>query len=94
MRGVVCENSCPSSSEKPGPTPFGVHAIVVFVPRQNKYRTIVGCWQEERGASLRAETGLRLPDAIQLASAVAIHAFALVAHDRDFSAVRGFRIMR
>jgi predicted nucleic acid-binding protein len=38
--------------------------------------------------------GSWLPDAIQLASAVAINAFALVTHDRDFSAGRWFRIIR
>lgn len=48
----------------------------------------------ESAARFRAETGLRLPDAIQLASAVAIKAFALVTHDRDFSAVRWFQIIR
>ena len=48
----------------------------------------------ESAAKFRAETGLRLPDAIQLASAVAINAFALVTHERDFSAVPGLRIIR
>ena len=33
---------------------------------------------------------LKLPDAIQLASALAINADALVTHDRDFAKVRGY----
>ncbi len=67
-----------------------------------RYRMVLESWRvvpldvdiAERAARLRAETGLRLPDAIQLASAVAINAFASVTHDRDFSAVRWFRIIR
>jgi predicted nucleic acid-binding protein len=67
-----------------------------------RYRMVLESWRvipltvdiAESAARSRAEIGLRLPDAIQLASAVAINAFALVTHDRDFSAVRGFRIVR
>ena len=36
---------------------------------------------------------LKLPDAIQLASALAINADALVTHDRDFAKVRGIRVV-
>jgi len=36
---------------------------------------------------------LKLPDAIQLASAIAINADALVTHDRDFAKLRGMRIL-
>lgn len=44
-------------------------------------------------ARLRARHKLKLPDAIQLASALAINAHALVTHDRDFAKVRGMRIV-
>ena len=36
-------------------------------------------------ARLRARYGLRLPDAVQLASALHANAVALVSHDRDFA---------
>ncbi len=77
-----------------------------FKARKNdlarRYRIVLESWRvipldvdiAESAARFRAETGMRLPDAIQLASAVAINAFALVTHDRDFSAVRGLRIIR
>ena len=38
-----------------------------------------------RAAGLRAMYRLKLPDAVQAASALAINADALVSHDRDFS---------
>ncbi len=44
-------------------------------------------------AQMHASYGLRLPDAIQLASALDIGAVALVTHDRDFSAVKGLAIV-
>jgi predicted nucleic acid-binding protein len=44
-------------------------------------------------AQLRADYRLRLPDAIQLASALDIGASALVTHDRDFSKVTGIDIL-
>jgi len=47
----------------------------------------------ESAARLRGQYGLKLPDAIQLASALAINADALVTHDRDFGKVRGLRIL-
>jgi len=34
-----------------------------------------------------------MPDAIQLSSALAINADALMTHDRDFSRVHGMRIL-
>ena len=42
---------------------------------------------------LRVRYKLRLPDAIQLATALEIGAHALVTHDRDFAKVRGFLIL-
>lgn len=44
-------------------------------------------------AQLRAQYRLKLPDAIQLASALDIGAAALVTHDRDFSQVSGIEIL-
>ena len=47
----------------------------------------------ESAARLRASLWLKLADAIQAASALAINAAALVTHDRDFSRVRSLRII-
>ena len=44
-------------------------------------------------AQLRAQYRLKLPDALQLATALAIGAAALVTHDRDFSAVQGLQVL-
>ena len=44
-------------------------------------------------AQLRADYRLRLPDAIQLATALDIGASAFVTHDRDFSQVTGIDIL-
>jgi len=44
-------------------------------------------------ARLRVRYRLRLPDAIQLATALDIGAAALVTHDRDFSAVQGLPVL-
>lgn len=44
-------------------------------------------------AQLRAQYRLKLPDAIQLATALDIGATALVTHDRDFSQVKGIEIL-
>ena len=44
-------------------------------------------------ARLRADYRLKLPDAIQLASALDIGAAALVTHDRDFSRVSGMDVL-
>jgi predicted nucleic acid-binding protein len=44
-------------------------------------------------ARLRASLRLKLADAIQAASALAINAAALVTYDRDFSRVHGLRII-
>ena len=45
-------------------------------------------------ARLRARYTLKLPDAIQLATALALGAAALVTHDRDFARVEGLAILR
>lgn len=44
-------------------------------------------------ARLRARYGLKLPDALQLATALEVGAEALVTHDRDFARVEGIRVI-
>ena len=46
-----------------------------------------------QAAQFRAQYGLKLPDAIQLATALEIGAAALVTHGRDFSTVQGLPIL-
>ena len=66
-----------------------------------RYRAVLEDWLvvdldadiAESAARLRGTYGLKLPDAIQLASALATSADALVTHDRDFSRVRGMRVL-
>ncbi len=66
-----------------------------------RYRAVLESWQVveltsdivESAARLRASLGLRLPDAVQLASALAVNADALVTHDRDFSRVRSLTVI-
>jgi len=47
----------------------------------------------ESAARLRAACRLKLADAVQAASALAIGADALVTHDHDFSALRDLRVL-
>jgi predicted nucleic acid-binding protein len=47
----------------------------------------------ESAARLRASLRLKLPDAAQAASALAINAAALVTHYRDFSRVKPLRVI-
>ena len=78
-----------------GPLKAGEEALA------KRYRAVLEAWLvvdlnsdiAESAARLRGKYGLKLPDAIQLASALAINADALVTHDRDFSKVRGIRIL-
>lgn len=66
-----------------------------------RYRAALAKWTvvpvtEELAATaarFRARFRLRLPDAIQLATAVQTSSWALVTHDRDFSRVTGIRIL-
>jgi predicted nucleic acid-binding protein len=66
-----------------------------------RYRAILETWQPitldvgiaESAARMRASFRLKLADAVQAASALAIDAAALVTHDRDFSRVRALRII-
>ena len=78
-----------------GPLRAGEEALA------RRYRAALEAWQmvdvtsdiAESAARLRGRYGLKLPDAIQLASALAINAHALVTHDRDFANVRGLRVL-
>jgi len=66
-----------------------------------RYRAVLESWQPvalnvdiaESAARLRVSLHLKLPDAVQVASALAINATALVTHDRDFSRVRSLRVI-
>jgi predicted nucleic acid-binding protein len=66
-----------------------------------RYRAILQSWQPialdvdiaESAGRLRASLRLRLADAVQAASALAINAAALVTHDRDFSRVHSLKVI-
>jgi predicted nucleic acid-binding protein len=66
-----------------------------------RYRAVLESWRvvdlnadlAEEAARLRGPLKLKLPDAIQAASALAINADALVTHDRDFSKVTALRVI-
>ena len=78
-----------------GPLKNGAEALA------RRYRQTLETWQvvafdfdiAKSAARLRGRYRLKLPDAIQLASALAINADALVTHDRDFATVSGIRIL-
>src|SRR5579883_1332454 len=78
-----------------GPLQAGDEALA------RRYRTILQSWQPidltpeiaEGAARLRASLRLRLADAVQAASALAINAAAFVTHDRDFARVRSLRVV-
>jgi predicted nucleic acid-binding protein len=66
-----------------------------------RYRSVLESWQvidmdtdiAEGAARMRALFRLKLADAVQVASAIAVNADALVTHDRDFSRVRGLKVI-
>jgi len=66
-----------------------------------RYRAVLESWQvvelsadiAESAARLRASLNIKLPDAVQVASASAINADALVTHDRDFSRVTTLKVI-
>lgn len=66
-----------------------------------RYRAILESWQPvdldvdiaESAARLRSAFRLKLADAVQAASALAVNAAALVTHDRDFARVPSLRII-
>jgi predicted nucleic acid-binding protein len=47
----------------------------------------------EQAARLRASLRLRLPEAVQAATALAIHAAAPVTHDRNLTRLRSLRVI-
>jgi predicted nucleic acid-binding protein len=78
-----------------GPLQAGDEALA------RRYRAMLERWQlveldidiADGAARLRGSLRLKLPDAIQAASALAINAAALVTHDRDFSRVQALRVI-
>lgn len=78
-----------------GPLKAGDEALA------RRYRAILESWGPvaldgaiaESAAQLQASFKLKLADAVQAASALAVDAAALVTHDRDFSRVRSLRII-
>lgn len=77
--------------------PLGVGQEVLA----KRYRSVMESWQvvplsteiAESAARLRGNLKLKLADAVQVASALAIGADALLTHDRDFSAVKSLRVL-
>lgn len=78
-----------------GPLSVGDEALV------RRYRGILESWEvvpldseiAESTARVRAAFRLKMADAVQVASALAIAADALVTHDRDFTSVRSLRVI-
>jgi predicted nucleic acid-binding protein len=78
-----------------GPLRAGEEALA------RRYRAILTSWHvvaldadiAESAARLRASLRLKLADAVQVASALAINAAALVTHDRDVSRIRSLRVI-
>jgi predicted nucleic acid-binding protein len=66
-----------------------------------RYRVVLESWQvvdltvdiAESAARFRRALKLKLPDAIQAASAIAVGADALVTHDRDFSRLTALPVL-
>lgn len=66
-----------------------------------RYRAVLESWHvvelsvdiAESAARLRAKLSLKLADAVQAASALAINADALITHDRDFARLRSVRVI-
>jgi predicted nucleic acid-binding protein len=79
-----------------GPLAAGDEALA------RRYRAVLESWRvipldadiAETAARLRATLGLKLPDAVQAASALAVNAEALVTHDRDFARVGAVRVIK
>jgi predicted nucleic acid-binding protein len=66
-----------------------------------RYLAILQSWQVVQldaaiavsAARLRASLGLKLADAVQAASALALNAAGLLTHDRDFARIQALRII-
>ena len=78
-----------------GPLGVGDESLV------RRYRSILESWQvvvldaeiAESAARVRTSFRLKLADAVQVASALAVNADALVTHDRDFSNVQSLHVI-
>ena len=78
-----------------GPFKVGNEALA------NRYRRALSIWSivpvdaevATLAARLRVAHGLRLPDALQAATALASGSIALVTHDRDFSRLTGLSVI-
>jgi predicted nucleic acid-binding protein len=78
-----------------GPLSAGEEALA------KRYRAVLESWRvvdftadiAESAARIRSKHRLKLPDAIQVASAISINADAFVTHDRDFAKIRGLKIL-
>ena len=78
-----------------GPLQAGDEALA------ERYRAVLESWQvvgltadiAANAARLRASLRLKLADAVQAASAIAVNADALVTQDRDFSRLRSLRVL-
>ena len=76
------------------PSRFGTSLV-------RRYRNILESWQvvaldveiAESAARIRTSFRLKLADAVQVASALAVNADALVTHDRDFTNVHSLRVI-
>lgn len=70
-------------------------------PLVERYRAVLESWYvvdlskeiAESAARLRVKLKLKLADAVQAASALAVNADALVTHDRDFSRLKALRVL-
>lgn len=66
-----------------------------------RYQRLLESWQvvaldadvAASAARIRVSEGLKLPDAVQVASAIAAGAHALVTHDRDFTRIKAIRVL-
>jgi predicted nucleic acid-binding protein len=80
---------------------FAVTTVAMAEVLAGRYRSVMESWQvvelsadiAESTARIRGSLRLKLADAIQVASALAVGADVLVTHDRDFSAVRALKVM-
>jgi predicted nucleic acid-binding protein len=78
-----------------GPLKTGNEALA------SRYRRAMDAWQivpvdaelATMAARLRAAYGLRLADAIHAATAISTGCVALVTHDRDFTRLKGLRVI-
>lgn len=78
-----------------GPFQHGREALVKQIENALREHRVVALTPEiaVEAARLRARYRLRLPDAVQLATALQLNAWALVTHDRDFSRLEDVRII-